>query len=157
MQSQFVHPQFAVVDLKSIRLMKDKSETYLSLINFIKSKKPFSQRYLEKAFDLLDAVAPGGYFRLDAEEVLLDLVPTPNHDWEGFAETMVILASSKNMDQLSSVLSFLTSIVSSLDAQEHIRLLENGFIPRLVTAVNPQTLPLSGHPNHENFISHLNE
>ncbi|KAK2963012.1 hypothetical protein BLNAU_2035 [Blattamonas nauphoetae] len=131
---------------------EDKSTIYNSLIALVEAEYPFDDALQDKALRFLGGLEPWG----NQEHVLKlvnDLVPSSARQRSGFVDSILILLSSPHSNVVEAALSFLHNATTGSSQTIRSRLVESDLIMKVLAAVQPHHLPISGNEEIiNNFI-----
>ncbi|KAK2942175.1 hypothetical protein BLNAU_22902 [Blattamonas nauphoetae] len=144
---------FLHFDPNSDLSFEDQSTIYNSLVALVKGKHPFDDALQDRAVRFLNDLEP----RWDgvdlANRLIMDLVSSSAGSPSGFVNSILTLVSSPHLTVIAAALSFVleTTYFSSPKIQD--RLVESDLVSKVLTPVQPRTLPISGN---EGIFDNLN-
>ncbi|KAK2958974.1 hypothetical protein BLNAU_5990 [Blattamonas nauphoetae] len=98
-----------------------------SLVDFIRKGNKLDDKATKQASLILKRTSEKIHKSDAAEQILFELVPTPNRSCSGFAESFVLLLTQSNEDLVISALSLLRVIVFDVQSEHRFAFLETGF------------------------------
>ncbi|KAK2957840.1 hypothetical protein BLNAU_7274 [Blattamonas nauphoetae] len=142
---------FLTFDPKSKLSFVDKSAIYRSLVALVKAEHPFNNVLLDKAFRFLESFEPN-WDNPSGAKLVTELVSSSARSRFGFIESIVTLLSSSHSTVVAATFSFLRSSTRAVSLEIRCRLVESDLITKVLAAVQPHTLPISGN---ETMFSNL--
>ncbi|KAK2944218.1 hypothetical protein BLNAU_20887 [Blattamonas nauphoetae] len=142
---------FLTFDAKSNLSFKDQSAIYCSLVALVKTNYQFDNALQDRAAQFLKNVNTKWDQDL-ASKFVTCLVPSSTGSPSSFVSSILTLLSSSHSTVVTATLSFLrnTFVYSSPQIQD--RLVESDLVAKLLTTVQPHTLPI---PVNEDIFSEL--
>ncbi|KAK2957762.1 hypothetical protein BLNAU_7196 [Blattamonas nauphoetae] len=123
----------------------EKSAIYCSLVALVRAEHPFDDVLLDRAARFLKNISPKSDEPHLAAKLFTDLVPSSDGLPSGFINSVVFLLSSTHSTVATSALSFLDTISLASSPAIQFRLVESDLVTKLLTSVQPHTLPISGN------------
>ncbi|KAK2957829.1 hypothetical protein BLNAU_7263 [Blattamonas nauphoetae] len=136
---------FLTFDPNSQLSFKDKSAIYCSLIDLLKAEYPFDNALQDKAARFLKNLEPRWSDHDLAAKLVTDLVLSSAGPPSGFVESTVTLLSSPHSNIVAAALSFVYETTRAASHDIRSRLMESDLIAKVLTTVQPQTLPVCGN------------
>ncbi|KAK2941033.1 hypothetical protein BLNAU_24062 [Blattamonas nauphoetae] len=129
--------------LLHFRSFEQESKVYLSLVDFIKEGNNPDNKATEKACAILENITPVLFNEVTSEQVLFELVPTPDGSCSGFTESIVLLLTRSNEMISRSILRLLDGMVSCTSPDIQFDFIATGVFEHLPQAFYEQELHLS--------------
>ncbi|KAK2947037.1 hypothetical protein BLNAU_18039 [Blattamonas nauphoetae] len=122
-----------------IQTIEQASQSFLSLVNFVKEGKYLNSKDTRQASAFLESITPHYGSSFSTDQILFELVPTIDGSCSGFTESIVPLLTSSNEELSKSALLLLNEIVFDVTQSSRFDFLETGFFGILPTAFYEQT------------------
>ncbi|KAK2960689.1 hypothetical protein BLNAU_4344 [Blattamonas nauphoetae] len=96
---------------------------------------------------------PFGVCRVSIEEVLHDLVATPDNPCQGFVEGMGVIISSKYPKLVDKALGAVSRMFSRIAFPHRLELIQGGLVPTVISALQPRLMePVHKPLYHEDIL-----
>ncbi|KAK2947768.1 hypothetical protein BLNAU_17287 [Blattamonas nauphoetae] len=105
-----------------------------SLVDFIRKGNKLDDKATKQASLILKRTSEKIHKSDDAEQILFELVPTPNRSCSGLAESFVLLLTQSNEEVVLSALSLLRVILFDVQSEHRFAFVETGFFTFLPPA-----------------------
>ncbi|KAK2942553.1 hypothetical protein BLNAU_22540 [Blattamonas nauphoetae] len=123
-------PLFLRTDPKRLRTIEQASQTYQSLVDFVKEGNNLDNTATHQACTLLQTLSTP-FSTFSSDQILFELVPAPDGSCSGLTNSIIPLLSSPNEKLILSTLEFLHCTVLSTDLFIHFDFLQTGFFALL--------------------------
>ncbi|KAK2959020.1 hypothetical protein BLNAU_6036 [Blattamonas nauphoetae] len=138
-------PLFLRIDPRKLFSIHEISPAYLSLVDFIKNGNKLGFIATNQACALLKQINPKFRGRINVNNILFDLVPTPDGSCSGFADSLLLFLASPNAKLVQSTLSFLNDFVFLLEPA-HFHFIDSGFFALLPQSFYENDIHLVAQP-----------
>ncbi|KAK2942181.1 hypothetical protein BLNAU_22908 [Blattamonas nauphoetae] len=136
---------FPTFDVNSKLSFEDQSTIFCSLVALVKAEHPFDKALQDKAVQFLKSLEPKWNEDELATKLVTDLVPSSAGSPSGFVESILTLLSSPHSTVVVTALSFLHKTAEDSSTEIRCRLVESDLVSKVLAAVQPHTLPISGN------------
>ncbi|KAK2957759.1 hypothetical protein BLNAU_7193 [Blattamonas nauphoetae] len=130
----------------------EKSRLYNSLVALVKAKYPFDDALQERADRFLNDLEPEWGQEDLADQLVTDLVPSSGESHSEILASILTLLSSPHSTLKTAAMSFLNETTRFCSLQNRYRLVESDIVTKLLTTVQPHTLPI---PANEEIVDKL--
>ncbi|KAK2942930.1 hypothetical protein BLNAU_22141 [Blattamonas nauphoetae] len=148
--SRDIPPLFLSTDPKTFQTINEASLSFQSLVDFIKEGHDLNYRATTQACTLLEGISPHYDSEFTSEQVLSELVPTPDGSCSGFTQSIVLLLTSSNEELVNASISLLAGILYRSRTPCRFDFLASGFFSLLPKAFYEQEMHLSD--KHGSFL-----
>ncbi|KAK2942551.1 hypothetical protein BLNAU_22538 [Blattamonas nauphoetae] len=145
-------PLFLRINPRTYRTIEQLSPAYLSLVYFIKGGNKLGFIATNQACALLKQINPKFRARITFNNLLFELVPTPDGSCSGFADSLLLFLASTNTKLVQSTLSLLVDLMFFVEPT-HVPLLETGFFALLPQSFYEQEVHLSS--KHDLYLMQI--
>ncbi|KAK2960155.1 hypothetical protein BLNAU_5038 [Blattamonas nauphoetae] len=133
---------------------EDKSRIYNSLVTLVKAEYPFDDALQDRVVMFLKSLRPQWGESRQAARLVTDLVSSSAGSDSGFLESILTLLSSPDSTIVAAALSFINETARISSPPIRCRLVNSDLIAKVLTTVQPHTLPVSGN---EEIFDNLNK
>ncbi|KAK2950915.1 hypothetical protein BLNAU_14105 [Blattamonas nauphoetae] len=116
--------------------LQQASNAFLSLVNFVKEGKVFTEENLQLACDMLDFLEPTPRHKFDANQVLLKFVPSKNGTPSAFLDEFVILFTSPEQRLIEAALSFIGETIRESNDTLRFQILQSCITSKVYAVVH---------------------
>ncbi|KAK2950639.1 hypothetical protein BLNAU_14445 [Blattamonas nauphoetae] len=146
-------PLFQRTDPDTISTIEHASPPFFSLVDFIKKDNTLDDKGTEQACALLHRITYQIKRTIKIDQILVDLVPSPDHSCSGFTTSIVPLLTSSNEQLINSTLSLLNELIFYGTPLARFDILNTGLFLVLPKAFYEQDIHLS--PSPELFLMNI--